>query len=112
MTTRCTLRKKLAHGDAQGDDQGCDTQRLVSQTMGRPFVAEGGFGLGCKPREVLAMWDNPPLPSPHKAVDKQQQLSTEFKRLGVSETRSKFCLGVWDFRPRLGWCGTLKWPFN
>ena len=74
MTTRCTLRKKLAHGDAQGDDQGCDTQRLVSQTMGRPFVAEGGFGLGRKPREVLAMWDSPPLPSPHKAVDKQQQL--------------------------------------
>jgi hypothetical protein len=73
MTTRCTLRKKLAHGDAQGDDQGCDTQRLVSQTMGRPFVAEGGFGLGRKPREVLAMWDSPPLPSPHKAVDKQQQ---------------------------------------
>ena len=73
MTTRCTLREKLAHGDAQGDDQGCDTQRLVSQTMGRPFVAEGGFGLERKPREVLAMWDSPPLPSPHKAVDKQQQ---------------------------------------
>ena len=43
--------------------------------MGRPFVAEGGFGLGRKPREVLAMWDSPPLPSPHKAVDKQQQQS-------------------------------------
>ena len=74
MTTRCALRKKLTHGGAQGDDQGCDTQRLVSQTMGRSFVAEGGFGLGRKPREVLAMWNSPPLPSPHKAVDKQQQL--------------------------------------
>ena len=47
-----------------GDDQGCDTQRLVSPTMGRPFVAEGGFGLGRKTREVLAMWDTAHL-CPH-----------------------------------------------
>ena len=40
---------------AHGDDQGCDTQRLVSQTMGRPFVAEGGFGLGRKTRGMLAL---------------------------------------------------------
>ena len=95
MTTRCTLRKKPAHGDAQGDDQGCDTQRLVSQTMGRPFVAEGGFGLGRKPREVLAMWDSPPLPSPHKAVDKQQVENTANLRSGPNNFEARTPEVVW-----------------
>ena len=39
-----------------GDDRDCGTQRLVSQTVGRPFVAEGGFGLERKTGGACPAW--------------------------------------------------------
>ena len=50
VQSRDALLDQLARKNAHGDDQGCDDQRLVSQTMDRPFVADGGFGLGRKTR--------------------------------------------------------------
>ena len=47
-----------------GDDRGSDTQRLVSQTMGRPFVAEGGLGLERKTGGLVVLWNGPHLPYP------------------------------------------------
>ena len=47
-----------------GDDRGGDTQRLASQTMGRPFVAEGGLGLERKTGGLVVLWDGPHLPYP------------------------------------------------
>ena len=56
-----------------GDERGSDTQRLASQTMGRPFVAEGGLGLERKTCGLMVLRDSPRLPSPQTAVEEQQQ---------------------------------------
>ena len=47
-----------------GDERGSDTQRLASQTMGRPSVAEGGLGLERKTGGLVVLWDGPHLPYP------------------------------------------------
>ena len=59
------LRRSLCVRTAlTGDDRGSDTQRLVSQTMGRPFVAEGGLGLERKTGGLVVLWNGPHLPYP------------------------------------------------
>ena len=46
---------ELSPARMHGVDQGGDAQRPASQTMGRPFDAEGGCGLVRKSRGLLAL---------------------------------------------------------
>ena len=37
--------------------------------MGRPFVAEGGFGLERKTCGLMVLWDSPHLPHPKRPLN-------------------------------------------
>ena len=37
--------------------------------MGRPFVAEGGFGLGRKTCGLMVLWGGPQLPHPKRPLN-------------------------------------------